>query len=420
MALAGITPTTRTAAILAAIALASLVIPIGIAVAGVIVLIAAWATDGWIVREPPGIERKLESVLSRGVAAPLRVRVATRDDRRVLLRQPATAALAIDGSTGAGELDGQLIPRLRGKHRLPAVASASVGALGLARVHHRSGEAITVRVYPDLVAARGLIARLRRQLAAHPGRLSRGPLGLGTDFESVREYSPDDDIRQLNWLASARTGRPMSNQYRLERDRDLICLIDAGRLMAAPLGSRTMLDAALDAVTVLALAADELGDRCGAVAFDHEIRRLVGPRHLSGRRVIESLFDLQARLVDSDFEAAFTRIGRSRRALVVVFTDLIDEAAARSLTRAVGMLAGRHAIAVASATDPMLDRALSPVSGAPHDVASAVVARDVLDARAHAVTRLRRAGASVIEAPAQQLAARSLDAYLRAKALARV
>ena len=136
-------------------------------------------------------------------------------------------------------------------------------------------------MYPDLVTAHALIGRLRRELAGHPGKLARGPLGLGTDFESIREYTPDDDIRQLNWRATARMGRPMSNQYRVERDRDVVCLVDTGRLMAAPIGSRTMLDASLDAVTMLALAADELGDRCGAIAFD-ETR---SPRRRAGAPV---------------------------------------------------------------------------------------------------------------------------------------
>src|SRR5437764_1031252 len=67
------------------------------------------------------------------------------------------------------------------------------------------------------------------------GQRSRGPLGLGLEFESVRDYLPDDDIRQVNWRATARLGRPMSNQHRVEQDRDVLCVVDAGRLMGAPL-----------------------------------------------------------------------------------------------------------------------------------------------------------------------------------------
>jgi uncharacterized protein (DUF58 family) len=250
--------------------------------------------------------------------------------------------------------------------------------------------------------------------------VARGPLGLGTDFESVREYSPSDDIRQLNWRATARLGRPMSNQYRVERDRDVFCVLDSGRLMAAPIGSKTMLDAALDAVAVIALAADELGDRCGAVAFDATVRAAIAPRHLGGRAVVEALFSVEPTAVDSDFELAFTRVGSSRRAFVLVLTDLIDESAARSLIAGMPMLARRHAVVVASAIDPVLSELTTTPPDTADQVASAVVALDVLEARAAAALRLRRAGAEVLEARAEDLAGRCLSAYLRAKSRARL
>ena len=101
------------------------------------------------------------------------------------------------------------------------------------------------------------------------GRLTRGPLGLGTDFESIRDYAPDDDPRQINWRATDRVGRPMSNQFRVEQDREVMLLLDAGRLMAAPLEDRTRLDAAVDAAVTVALVADVVGDRCGAVSYTH-------------------------------------------------------------------------------------------------------------------------------------------------------
>jgi uncharacterized protein (DUF58 family) len=420
MPLRAAAPTIRTAAILAAIALAALLVPVWLAVAAAIALVAAAGVDAWAVREPPSVERVVSSVLSRGVATSLEVRAAAGDRRRVLLRQPAIPALELDRETGVEELAGSVLPRRRGRHSLPGVASASVGPLGLARVSHPSGEALAVRVYPDLVTAHALIARLRRELAGHPGKFARGPLGLGTEFESIREYTPDDDIRQLNWRATARMGRPMSNQYRVERDRDLVCLLDTGRLMSAPIGERTMLDASLDAVTMLALAADELGDRCGAIAFDETIRRVVAPAHLSGRQVIESLFDLEPAPVDSDFERAFQRVGRSRRALVAVFTDLVDEAAARSLTEAIPVLARRHVVLVVSATDPELERAALRTPSTTFGAARGLVALDVLEARAAAAATLTRAGALVIEAGAGELADRCLRAYLEAKARARL
>src|SRR5207302_5635663 len=166
---------------------------------------------------------------------------------------------------------------------------------------HRAGGDIEVAVYPDLVTARRLASTVRQGRLRGEGRLTRGPLGLGTEFEAVREYDPDDDVRQVNWRATARVGRPMSNQYRVDQDRDVICMIDTGRLMAAPVADRTRLDVALDACTAVAMVADEVGDRCGCLAFDREVRRRVTPRRKGGRAVVDATFDLTPAPVDSNY-----------------------------------------------------------------------------------------------------------------------
>jgi uncharacterized protein (DUF58 family) len=411
-----ITPTLRAAALLAAISLAALLVPTWLAVGAALAVLLAVGVDAWAVRSPPALERSVAAVLSRGVRSPLVVRAAAGDRRRLLLRQPPAPGILVCDGTGEDALHAALMPTRRGRHQLPGVASASFGPLGLASVQHPATTPAEIAVYPDLLAARRLVLRLRRMLAGHAGGRARGPLGLGTEFESVREYSVDDDIRQLNWRATARLGRPMSNQYRVERDRDIVCVIDCGRLMSAQIAARTLLDAALDVLAVIALAADELGDRFGAIAFDDGVRRALTPRHRGGAGAIEALFDLQGRAVDSDFEAALQRVGRSRRALVFVHTDLVDEAAARSLIAGVTVLARRHAVIVASVADPTLE-ALATEQG---DLPRALVALDVLQARAEATLRLRRAGAQVLEAGVQRLAELCLDAYVSAKLRARL
>lgn len=378
-------------------------------------LLAAGGADAWAVREPPALERRLSKVLSRGVPSPLRASASAGDGRRVMLRQPGAPGLDMQVSLPGSELRGHVVAARRGRYVLAPVACASIGPLGLVRVHHPPGEESPVRVYPDMVAAGALIARLRRQLAGRAGGIARGPLGLGTDFELIREYSPDDDVRQLNWRATARAGRPMSNQYRTERDRDVVCLLDAGRLTAAPIGDRTVLDASLDATVLVALAADELGDRCGAIAFDEQVRRYISPRHLGARHLVEALFDLVPTPVDSDFELAFGRVGEARRGIVVVFTDLVDDAAARSLLAAIPMLVRRHAVIVASPLDARLQEQVRAEASSPAGVAAALVALDMIRARASAAQALRRAGATVIEAGGGALAERCLDAYLRVK-----
>ena len=414
------TPTTRCALLCALAALSALLLPVWLAVGAVLAVLAATAADGWTVRRAPRLRREVASVLSRGVDSPLLVQALAPDGRRVALRQPLSLGLSLRAQAGAHELRGELRAHRRGRHPLPGVASASVGRLGLARWHHRAGDASEVLVYPDLLTARRLVLALRLGRAAPDGRLRRGPLGLGTDFESIRDYSPDDDVRQVNWPATARVGRPMSNQYRVEQDRDVLCLVDSGRLTSAPVGRGTLLDASLDATAAIGLVADELGDRCGAIAFNATVTRVLTPARLGGRQVVQALFDLESEPVDSDFERAFVRVGRARRGLVFVFTDLIDEAAARSLVAATPMLARRHAMIVASVSDPELEARAASAPRRPADLYELAAAVSVLQARADAARRIREAGAEVVQAPAAQLPERCVQAYLRAKARARL
>jgi uncharacterized protein (DUF58 family) len=414
-----VSPAPRLAWLLAAVSLSALVLPPGVAVLGGLALVAAAVADLVAIRASPRVARTAPHVMARGVGGPLVLEVEAPGPARV--RQPVPPDLALVPSEADGRLDASLRPRRRGRHLLPAPAVRVDGRLGLARVTSRSGADAEVLVYPDLPAAHRLVTAVRQGRFRDPGILTRGPLGLGTDFESIRDYLPDDDIRQVNWRASARVGRPMSNQYRVEQDRNVICCVDAGRLMAAPVADDvTRLDAALDAAVAVALVADEVGDQCGALAFADTVKRRVPPRRRGGRAVVEALFDLEPTPVEADYEAAFRRVGGGKRALVLVFTDLLEETAARPLVEAIPVLARRHHVVVASVRDPDLDALVRTPPSQVADVLAAAVVVDALEARERAAAQLRRAGAEVLEAPAHALAAACVAAYLRAKARARL
>ena len=416
-------PGPRAALALAALAVGAVVLPVPLVILGVLALAAATLVDALSVRHRPEVARQVAVMLARGVPAPLLVDAAAAGGSRVRVRQPSTAELVVEPPEAVAHLEAVLVSRRRGRHQLPPPVTRTVGPLGLGRWDHAGADTVEVAVYPDLPGARRLALAVRQGRFGGQGLRSRGPLGLGTEFESVRDYVPDDDIRQVNWLATARMARPMSNQYRVDQDRDVMCLVDAGRLMASPLPGpepQTRLDAALDAVTAVALVADEVGDRCGTVAFDAEIRRRVAPRRRGGRPVVEALFDLEPTAVDSDSELAFRTVARSKRALVLVLTDLLEEGAARPLVEAVPVLARRHAVVVASVADPDLADLVRTPPATPLDAYAASVAVDVLDARALVAHQLTRAGAEVVEAPPGQLAAACVAAYLRLKNRARL
>ncbi|MGQ0521828.1 MAG: DUF58 domain-containing protein [Actinomycetota bacterium] len=415
-------PSPRAAWALAGLAALALLVPPAAVLLAALVVATATVVDARSVRRRPTVTRVVPAVLARAVPVPLVVEAGAPGAGRVLLRQPATPDLAVENPEGEGRIDAVLLPRRRGRHVLPPVAVRAVGPLGLGRWDGTGAEPAEVAVYPDLPGARRLAMAVRQGRFATEGLRNRGPLGLGTEFELVRDYSPDDDVRQVNWRATARLDRPMSNQYRVDQDREVLCLVDAGRLMTAPLPGPpplTRLDAALDAATAVAMVADEMGDRCGTVAFDAAVRRRLAPRRRGGRAVVEALFDLEPSTVDSDYELAFRTVNRGKRALVVVFTDLLEEGAARPLVEAVPVLARRHAVVVASVSDPDLVGLVRTPPASPLDAYAASVAVEVLDARSAVAHQLTRAGAEVVEALPHQLPAACVSAYLRLKQRAR-
>ncbi len=412
-------PTPRAAIALAVIAVLALVLPLGLVALAALALSAATIADALSVREPPSVQRTLDPVLSRGVGAPLRVEVRLPAARRLRIRQPPAAGLAIEPVEADGDFVSQVVARVRGRYVIGELGIRAEGRLGLGACYSRGGGELETRVYPDLPSARRLALAAREGRLPDSSRRALGPLGLATDFASVREWLPDDDVRHVNWRASQRHGRLMTNQYQLEQARDVLFLIDAGRLMAAPVGDRTRLDAALDALTAVALAADELGDHCGSTVFDAAVRAQLAPRRRGGRELITALYDLQPRLLDSDFEQAFRTVAGGKRTLVLVFTDLFDDAAARALVDAMPVLTRRHAVVVATVTDPDLIGLVRNPPREMTDVYAAAAALDLLDSRALAASQLRRAGARVVEAEPERFSARCLGAYLSAKATLR-
>jgi uncharacterized protein (DUF58 family) len=419
LAVAPVSATVRAAVLFGACALAALAAP-AVALLGAVAVAAAFVVDAIVSRRRPVVHRRLPGALARGVPASLTLDAEAVGAGSLRLRQPLVPDLAVEPAEADGRLDARVRAGRRGRHTLPTPAARMRGPLGLAAWYRRGGEPAEVVVYPDLPAAWRLVLAVRQGRFRDPGRLTRGPLGLGTDFESIRDYLPDDDIRQVNWRATARLGRPMSNQYRVEQDRDVICMLDTGRLMAAPLGDRTRLDATVDAATAVALVADEVGDRAGVIAFDDRVRRRLPPARGGGDAVVRAVFDVEPTMVDSDYELAFRAVGAGKRAFVLVLTDLLEEAAAQPLLDAMPVLARRHAVVVAGVSDPDLDRMVHAPPRSPADVYTAAVALDVLDARARVVAQLRRAGADVVEAQPDLLPNACVGAYLRAKARARL
>lgn len=413
-------PTVRAAMLAVVVLVAAVVLPASLVTAAGVVLAAACIVDAFFARTRPVARRDAPPNLVRGVPTPLHVSLSGEGPGTVRIRQPRAAEVTVDPPEADTELDARIVAARRGHHTLGAVALRCTGPLGLTAWYRTVGEPHPVTVLPDVPGARKLATAVRQGKFRDAGELTRGPLGLGTDFESIRDYLPDDDIRQVNWRATQRLGRPMSNQYRIEQDRTVIGLLDAGRLMAAPIGTHTRLDLALDAFVAVAFVADEVGDRAGVIAFSDTVERNLPPRRRGAEAIVRAVYDVEPKLTDAAYDIAFQAVGAGKRALVMIFTDLLDEATATELLDAIPVLARRHAVMVVSVVDPDLEDLVRTEPTEPLQVYRAAAALDVLAPRAPLRARLERTGAIVVEAPPEGLAEAAVRAYLRAKLRARL
>src|SRR5919197_803426 len=266
--------------------------------------------------------------------------------------------------------------------------------------------------------------RIDRARILEVGLRSAQGRGGGTEFDSLREYGVDDEFRRIDWAATARTRKPIVRTYRAERNQTVLLLLDAGRTMAGVVEQVPRLDHAMDAVMMLTAVATRLGDRAGLVAFDSEVRALVGAAHARDQlgRVTEAMFALEPELVESDYRTAFaTTLARfRRRTMLVLFTELAEQALTETLLPALPLIARDHIVVVASVVDPAVRRwaTSSPVEAAAAYRKAAAVA--ALADRRRAVARLRGLGAVVVDAPPGRLAPDLADTYLRVKATGRL
>jgi uncharacterized protein (DUF58 family) len=315
-------------------------------------------------------------------------------------------------------------PSRRGRFDPAEVVVRVEGPLGLVGRQGRRRVPGVLRVYPPFDSRDEAELRVNKARILEVGLRSAQGRGGGTEFDSLREYGVDDEFRRIDWAATARSGKPIVRTYRAERNQTVLLLLDSGRTMAGRVADVPRLDHAMDAVMMLTSLATRLGDRAGLVAFDREVRAVVGPGHARDQlsRVTEAMYQLQPLLVESDYRGAFaeTLARFRRRAMLVVLTELAEQAVSETLLPALPLIARDHLVVVASVADPEVRgwALATPVEpGAAYRKAAAVAA---LADRRRTVARLRGLGAVVVDAPPGRLAPDLADAYLRAKATGRL
>jgi uncharacterized protein (DUF58 family) len=355
------------------------------------------------------------------------------------------------------ELSYTVHPNHRGEYQWGDIQVRQLGKWGLAWHDWKVSASQTVAVYPDLIGLRSLSIRLTLQNTGTMRQARR--LGTGTEFAELREYGVGDDIRLIDWKATARTSRPLIRVLEPEREQTLIILLDRGRLMTQQVQGLKRFDWGLNATLSLALAGLNRGDKVGIAVFDKEVTTWIpaerGQNQLS--KLIERLTPIQPILLEPDYVGAVTKMvnQQTRRALVVLITDIVDVTASAELLAALVRLSPRYLPFCVTLRDPQVDKLAYPKESLPNpprngegvrflgdfsgqvssvnstfakglikpgrqdEIAAAytrAVAIDLLAQRQVAFAQLKQKGVLVLDAPANQISEQLVDRYLLLKA----
>lgn len=422
--------------------------------------------DGWFVLPGDGLRwtREHDLKLSLGVWNPVTLTLHNLTERRLVVRvrdavpqrliPRGEAARGQCAPRGSWSVHYHVFPIHRGDYSFGPVGVRLLAPLGLVWLQYQGHIEDRVQVYPDLLSIRKYEALVQRGRAEEIGLRSSRHWGRGTEFERLRDYTPDDEYRRINWKATARRNKPIAVDYQVERSQNVILVLDAGRLMATrvpldgslpstasgadavpaaltnggapihgprlPAPALTRLDYAVNTTTILAFVSQQCGDRVGLLAFSDRPLRYVPPAPGRGHfnQLAQALYNLEPEATEADYAEGlgYLAVRNRRRSLAVIFTDLAEQEAADSLVRNLASLAQRHLALVVTMRDPGVEQLAALPPDTSERVYQRAVARTLLERREQTLRHLRARGILTVDVAADKLSSSVINRYLEIKA----
>lgn len=277
----------------------------------------------------------------------------------------------------------------------------------------------TVRIYPNLEQGQKMRLYLIRSRQIEIEKRLKRRQGQGREFESLREYRPGDEFRDISWSATARCGKLITKVYQIERSQTVWLVLDAGRLLRARVGPLTKLDYAVNAALSLAQVAFDSGDRVALLAYGRRPQQRLAPgkgvAHL--RRLLESLSQVHAEGLEADHRRAAEQLLslQGRRGLIVWLTDLAETAATPEVVECAEKMARRHLVLLAVMGQPDLQNLISASPADETEMYRYTAALEIIQRRDLLLRQLRRQGVLILEVAPTGLPAALVNRYLEVK-----
>ncbi|WP_353950926.1 DUF58 domain-containing protein [Knoellia sp. S7-12] len=310
-----------------------------------------------------------------------------------------------------------LTPTRRGDRVADRVTVRLRGPLGIAARQasiHVPGRLRVLHPFPSRKHIPSRLAVLRQL----DGRAAMRTRGQGTEFDSLRDYVEGDDVRSIDWRATARRQDLVVRTWQPEQHRRIVIVLDTSRTSAGRIGDAPRLDSGMDAALFLTAIAGHARDRVHVIAGDRVVRAHVSGHDRVGllHDAISELAPVDAQLIEADWRLLAAEVARagSQRALVVLITPLESSALEEGLLPVLPALAARHRVVVASVADPAVE-ALRRGRGTATDVYAAAAAERTVGLRARTAGALRTLGVEVLDETPDKLPLALVDHYLALK-----
>jgi uncharacterized protein (DUF58 family) len=409
---------------------------------GVFVLIAGFDLLTLPRRSKLLLERKASEHLSVGRSNRFALEIRNNARRAVYVEviESFPSTMAVDGLPAARWIKaGQtasfvysVVPSRRGAYNLARTYLRITSLLGLWKKQVKRQLDHPMKVYPDvkILGTYALLAR-RNRIDLMGFRQTRGR-AADVEFDRLREYQRDDDYRRIDPFASARHRKLITREYQVSRNQNIVFMVDCSRLMAgessnpapnlAASESRNLsaLDHALNATLMLSHLALEQGDNVGLLAFDDQIRKIlpIASGIRSKAAVLQALYDLKVGQSEADYELAFLTLQRHirQRSLVVLMTNVMDDASFELLAPHLKVLTRRHLPLVVLLRDQDLFDLAEKVPTSATEFYQVGAAAELASWREQVAKRIQQLGGLVLDIQPFQTTPELINTYLRVKA----
>ena len=312
-----------------------------------------------------------------------------------------------------------LRPVKRGEYAFGALNAYAGSLIGLVMRRYRFDMGKTIPVFPSFLQMR------RYQLMAISNRLSEigvkkiRRVGHSMEFEQIRDYVPGDDIRTVNWKATARRNQMMVNSFTEEKSQQVYCVIDKGRVMKMPFDGLSLLDHSINASVVLSNVALLKQDKAGIITFSEQIGDFLpaSGKVAQMNSILELLHRQKTRYLESDFEKLYAHMKRriTQRSLVMLFTNFESLNALQRQLPYLRRIARNHLLMVVFFENSLLAEQMREPAGTLEEVYRRTIAAKFAFEKKQIVRELQQHGILTLLTVPEQLTVNAVNRYLELK-----